>query len=143
MTKELETIINALMFPTARSRDYAHDGTSYPPYNIYRDGENATILEMALAGFKESELNVVVEDRNLKISGRKETTTSKSDGYIYKGIATRSFEKTFTLRNGSKVLSAEYADGILTVKVSYEIPEEKKPKQIPISQKSEKEFLTE
>jgi molecular chaperone IbpA len=81
-----------------------------------------------------------VEDEKLKVSGKKETY--ESSNYVYKGIGTRSFEKTFALSKDTKVTNAEYADGILSVFVHYEIPEEKKPKQIPIH-RGERLYLTE
>jgi molecular chaperone IbpA len=142
MTKELESIINSIMFPTPRARAFVNSGTAYPPYNIVRLDEENTVLEMALAGFKESELSIVVEDGYLRISGRKEEVAEGTQ-YIYKGIGTRAFEKVFTLSQNARVDSAEFVDGILSVRVSYEIPEEKKPKQIPIGKRSEPELLTE
>jgi molecular chaperone IbpA len=141
MTKELESIINALMFPTPRSSTFVNTGTAYPPYNIVRLNQENTVLEMALAGFKENELTIIVEDGQLRISGRKDHTETEPH-YIYKGIGARAFEKVFTLSSTAKVVSAEFVDGILSVRVSYEIPEEKKPKRIAIN-RGEKIYLTE
>jgi molecular chaperone IbpA len=134
MTKELENIISAFMFPTPRTRNYVNTGAAYPPYNIVLLDQENTMLEMALAGFKEDELSIVVNDGHLRISGRKEDAF-EGPQYIYKGIGTRAFEKLFTLSPTAKVDSAEFVDGILSVRVSHEIPEEKKPKQIPIGNK--------
>jgi molecular chaperone IbpA len=142
MTKEFETIINSIMFPTPRARAFVNSGTSYPPYNIVRLDEENTVLEMALAGFKESELDIVVEDGNLRISARKEEI-SEGTQYIYKGIGTRAFEKVFTLASNARVDSADFTDGILSIRVSYEIPEEKKPKKILIGKQPGRELLTE
>lgn len=140
LQKELDSIIDSMLFPTRYTSAYTNSGSSYPPYNIIRLSDTETVLEVAVAGFKEEEVSVVVEDEKLKISGKKETT--ETSNYVYKGIGTRAFEKTFALSNDTKVTKAEYADGILSVFVHYEVPEEKKPKQIPIH-RGERMYLTE
>jgi molecular chaperone IbpA len=142
-SQEFNKIIDSLLFPTQYAKTYTSNGTTYPPYNIIRLDETTTVIEIAVAGFKDDEINVIVEDGYLKITGKKsESETSTTSKYLYKGIGTRAFEKTFALSKDSKVESADYADGILSVKVSYEIPEEKKPKQIPVN-RVEKLYLTE
>jgi molecular chaperone IbpA len=141
LQRELDSIIDSLLFPTRFTTAYANSGPSYPPYNLIRLSDTETVLEVAIAGFKEEEVSVVVEDEKLKISGKKESTESSSN-YIYKGIGTRAFEKVFALSKDTKVTKAEYADGILSVFVHYEVPEEKKPKQIPVH-RGERLYLTE
>lgn len=140
LQRELDSIIDSLLFPTRYTTAYANSGPSYPPYNIIRLSDTETVLEVAIAGFKEAEVNVVVEDEQLKISGKKEATDSSN--YIHKGIGARAFERTFALSKDTKVTKAEYADGILSIFVHYEVPEEKKPKQIPV-QRGERVYLTE
>lgn len=140
LQRELDSIIDSLLFPSRYATAYANSGPSYPPYNIIRLSDTETVLEVAIAGFKEEEVNVVVEDEKLKISGKKESPDSSN--YIYKGLGTRSFERTFALSQDTKVTKAEYADGILSVFVHYEIPEQKKPKQIPVH-RGERLYLTE
>ena len=138
--RELDSIIDSLLFPTRFTTAYANSGPSYPPYNIIRLSDTETVLEVAIAGFKEEEVNVVVEDEKLKISGKREA--AETSNFIYKGIGTRAFERTFALSKDTKVTKAEYADGILSVFVHYEVPEEKKPKQIPVH-RGERLYLTE
>lgn len=140
LQRELDSIIDSLLFPSRYASTYANSGPSYPPYNLIRLSDTETVLEVAIAGFKEEEVNVVVEDEKLKISGKKEATDASN--YIYKGIGTRAFERTFALSKDTKVTKAEYADGILSVFVHYEVPEEKKPKQIPVQQ-GKRLYLTE
>jgi molecular chaperone IbpA len=140
LQRELDSIIETLLYPSRHTTTYANSGPSYPPYNIIRLSDTETVLEVAIAGFKENEVNVVVEDEKLKISGKKESVDSSQ--YVYKGIGTRAFERTFALSKDTKVTRAEYADGILSIFMHYEVPEEKKPKQIPV-QRSEKVYLTE
>ncbi len=139
LEKELNSIIDSMLFPTRYTKTFANSGTSYPPYNIIRLDETRTVLELAVAGFKDSEISVIVEDEHLKISGKK--TESDDINYLYKGIGTRAFERTFALSKDSKIEGAEYVDGILSVFVSYEIPKEKKPKQISIT-RGDKVYLT-
>jgi molecular chaperone IbpA len=141
LEKEIQEIFDSLAFPHRLSRSYAHAGSAYPPYNIIRLSDTETVLELAVAGFKESEVSVTVEDNRLRITGRKEATVGDAPEYIYKGIGARSFERSFSLSPDTKVTAAEYADGILSVHVQYEIPEEKKPKQIPIIRKEEALYL--
>lgn len=140
LQKEIDDLFNAFLIPPRFAKTFTNVAPSYPPYNIIRKSETETVLEMAVAGFKENEINVTVEDGYLKVSGRKEDT----DGidYLYKGIGARAFEKSFVLSKEARVDAASYADGILSVLVVYEIPEEKKPKQIPIT-RGEKVLLVE
>jgi molecular chaperone IbpA len=141
LQKEIDDIFNSVLFPTRFTKTFSNVGPSYPPYNIVRIDEGHMVLEIAVAGFKEDEVSVVVDDGYLKISGKKVEADAHAQ-YLYKGIGTRAFEKTFTLSKHAKVEEAEYVDGILSIHVIEEIPEEKKPKQIPIK-RSEKVFLTE
>jgi molecular chaperone IbpA len=140
LEKELNDVIDSIFFPSRLTRTFANTGASYPPYNIVRVADSRTVLELAVAGFKESELSVTVEDGYLRVSGKKDEDADTK--YLHKGIGTRAFERTFTLAKDTRVEGAEYTDGILSVFVSYEIPEEKKPKQIEIK-RSEKLYLTE
>lgn len=141
LQKEFDSIIETLLYPRSYSvPGYQKKGSSYPPYNIIKLSETETVIEIAVAGFKESDIDVLVEDKTLKISGKKDI--GDDSNYIYKGIGTRSFERSFALSSDTKVTKAEYSDGILSVFVEYEIPEEKKPKQIPIG-KGERVYLTE
>ena len=138
---DFDNIINTLMFPTQFAKNFVNTGAGYPPYNIIKSSENETVLEVAVAGFKEDEVNVVVEDGYLKVSGKK-LTNDDGVNYLYKGIGARSFERSFALSKDAKIDNAEYADGILSVFVSFQIPEEKKSKSIPI-QRGGREYLAE
>lgn len=140
LEKEFDEIVNTLMFPTRFAKTFVNSGSSYPPYNIIKVSDNETVLEVAVAGFKEEQISVTVDDGKLLVSGKKDN--SNVADYIYKGISTRTFEKSFALSKDAIVEKAEYADGILSVHVKYEVPEEKKPKNIPIS-RGERVYLTE
>ena len=102
---------------------------SFPPYNIKKlDDENYEIT-LALAGFKKSELSVVVEDGNLVVKGEQEKS---EDEFLHKGIAERNFTRTWALADEVKVSGSKLEDGVLTISLVHEIPEEKKPTSIDI-----------
>jgi len=101
---------------------------SYPPYNIKRDGDNFTI-EMALAGFSKDDIEVTVTEDMLTVSSNKEN--SKKDE-LYKGISDRKFTRNFSMADDIVVKSVELKNGLLTIKLEREIPEEKKPRKIKI-----------
>ena len=105
----------------------------YPPYNIVRVGEHAYRISMAVAGFSESDVSVTTENNELRVTGSIE---QKADGeneeFLYQGIAARSFERRFRLNDHVKVADAYLENGMLHVDLVQEIPEEKKPRQIPV-----------
>lgn len=107
---------------------------SYPPYNIAKLSEDEYEITMAVAGFKQSELTVTAEQNSLVVSGAAaDKTEEQGKDYLHKGIATRSFERKFSLADHVKVVDAQLADGLLTLKLVREIPEESKPKKIAIN----------
>jgi molecular chaperone IbpA len=111
-------------------RDFQVPTTNYPPHNIVTLSENEFNLELAVAGFKKSEVRMEEHQGLLTISGAKETT-SDSD-YQYRGIAARSFTKSFRIAEYFEVNNATMEDGILTVMFVKNVPEEAKPKLIAI-----------
>lgn len=107
---------------------------SYPPYNIAKLSEDDYEITMAVAGFKQEELNIVVEKNSLTVSAaKKEEDAKDGKSYLYRGIATRSFERKFSLADHVKVVDAQMSDGLLTLKLVREIPEESKPRRIAIN----------
>ena len=111
------------------------DGASsgYPPYNIERTGENAYRITVAVAGFAEGDLNLEVKENTLTIRGehRNQSGEHKSET-LYRGIAARAFERVFQLADYVQVKGASLENGLLHVDLVREIPEAKKPRQIPI-----------
>ncbi len=107
--------------------------SSYPPYNIKQLSEDRYRIEMAVAGFSKSELKVEIHNNRLSIEGSKsyQDESSESD-YVYRGIAGRQFRQTFALADHVKVNSSELRDGILTIELERDLPEEKKPRIIEI-----------
>ena len=107
--------------------------SSYPPYNIKQRTEDLYEIEMAVAGFSKPELRVELHNNQLTIEGSKQGSEDSNDGsYVYKGIAGRQFRQTFALADHVKVTGSELKDGILTISLERELPEEKKPRLIDI-----------
>lgn len=106
---------------------------SYPPYNIKKVNDNKYEIEMAVAGFGKPDLKVEVKNNQLIVEGSKKTKEESSDvDYVYKGIASRHFRQSFALADHLKVKNSEFKDGILTIYLEGEMPEEKKGQQIEI-----------
>ena len=115
--------------------------SAYPPYNIEKLAEDSYRISMAVAGFKESELDIVVHDGVLEVSGKSETTTDTSNEkstYLHRGIAKRAFTRRFTLADTIRVTGAALEDGLLHVDLLREIPEERRPRQISINSDHQK-----
>ena len=118
-----------------RSHDL-QSNTSYPPYNVVKHNENSFSIELAVAGFKEGDIEVVLEKNQLSVKGNKAKTISDLDSetvYLVHGISSRSFERTFTLAEHVSVSGAATEAGILTISIERVIPEESKPKSIAIT----------
>jgi molecular chaperone IbpA len=113
--------------------------SNYPPYNIIKTEENWYDLQLAIAGFKEDELDIEIRDGVLSIKGSK--TEEDTNDYIHKGISARSFHRTFTLADTIVVRAADLKDGILTIELENVIPDEKKPRKIAIGFTAEKQLL--
>ena len=108
---------------------------AYPPYNIERTGENAYRISVAVAGFAESELAIETRENTLTIKGSKEVRDEGNPGVevLHQGIAARAFERRFQLADHVKVTGATLEHGLLHVKLSREVPEAAKPRQIAIA----------
>ena len=109
--------------------------TGYPPYNIERTGENAYRISVAVSGFGQGELSIVAKENTLTIKGEKvanENDKEKTE-VLYRGIAARTFERVFQLADFVIVKNASLENGLLHVDLVREIPEAKKPRNIPIA----------
>jgi molecular chaperone IbpA len=106
---------------------------NYPPFDLIKEGENEYRIELAVAGFKPDELDITAQQNVLIVSGRKnEESEEKGSDYIYRGIATRSFERRFALADHIQVRGADIKDGLLSIELKREIPEAMKPRKIDI-----------
>lgn len=107
---------------------------SYPPYNIEKTGEDSYAITMAVAGFGEQDISLVQEGDTLTVRGKIEKAEDeKGREYLYKGIATRSFERRFSLADHVKVVAANLENGLLSVTLQREVPEAAKPRMIAIN----------
>lgn len=113
---------------------------SYPPYNIERLDENQYRITMAVAGFREEELEISSEQNTLLISGRQGSDDEGRD-YLHRGIAARNFERKFQIAEHVKVVSARLENGLLHVELERELPEAMKPRKIAIQRGDGAQFL--
>jgi len=107
------------------------DTPSYPPYNIERTGENAYRITMAVAGFSDSELTVEAKEHVLTITGEKPEDGADRE-VLYRGIASRAFERRFQLAEFVRVDGAHLENGLLHIDLVRELPETMKPRKIEI-----------
>jgi molecular chaperone IbpA len=103
--------------------------TGYPPYNIEVVEENSYSITVAVAGFKESELDIQIDKGVLSVRGKK-AAAKDNRNYLHQGIATRSFERSFNLADHIEVVNADLEDGLLTVFLVKEVPEAMKPRSV-------------
>lgn len=117
------------------------NGSGYPPYNIEKAGDDDYRIVMAVAGFSEAELNITQKENELLVSGH---SAPDGDGkeYLYRGIAGRNFERHFQLADHVRVTGAKLANGLLTIKLQRELPEEKRARAIPIAANSAPKTIT-
>ena len=107
-------------------------GSSYPPYNIEKTGEDAYRITIAVAGFADDELTIEARDGQLVISGKK-GETQEDPNFLHRGIATRAFEKRFQLADHVRATDAVTENGLLHVDLVRELPEALKPRKIEIA----------
>ena len=104
--------------------------TAFPPVNIIKVDDDNFVIELAVAGYKQNEIEISSELNSLKVVGKKEEKDERT--YISKGIACRSFSRDFTLADTIVVRKANLSDGILSIHMENVIPEGKKPRKIEI-----------
>jgi len=109
----------------------ADSANGYPPYNIERTDQNAYRIEIAVAGFKPEELSIEVKENLLTVQGRK-AANEEPRRYLHRGLAERNFERKFQLADYVVVTDATLADGLLSVSLVRELPEQLKPRRIEI-----------
>ena len=122
------------LFDMLESSSVGQGQENYPPFDLIRLDENEYRIELAVAGFKPDEIDITAQQNVLLVSGRKkdEAEEGKGNNYIYRGIATRSFERRFALADHIQVRAADMKDGLLSIELKREIPEAMKPRKISI-----------
>ena len=107
--------------------------TGYPPYNVERITDDSWRVTIAVAGFGEDDIEVIVDQGNLNINGKKDD--KNGDNMLYKGIANRQFNRSFQLADYVEVDEASLKDGMLTLNLVRNVPEALKPKKIKLISK--------
>jgi len=107
-------------------------GNGYPPYNIQSLDDNHYQITMAVAGFSEDELDISSEQNVLTVSGKRPEGEEEGKHFLYRGIATRAFERRFNLADYVRVTGASLANGLLHIALEREIPEAMRPRKIEI-----------
>ena len=116
----------------------------YPPYNIERTGENNFRISVAVSGFSQNEISIVAKENTLTIKGEKVANENgQASEVLYRGIASRAFERQFQLADFVQVKNASLENGLLHVDLVREIPEAAKPRQIPITTSASTPQVTE
>ncbi|MDX2483186.1 MAG: Hsp20 family protein [Pseudodonghicola sp.] len=108
---------------------------SYPPYNIEKTAADTYRISIAVAGFSEADLSVEVREHALIVSAKK-AEDDQNRAYLHRGIATRAFERRFTLADHVCITGASHADGMLHIDLKREVPEALKPRRIEIASTS-------
>lgn len=105
--------------------------STYPPYNIEKTDDDSYRISVAVAGFSDADLSVEVRDHSLIVSAKKSADDAERK-YLHRGIATRAFERRFTLADHVRVSGASHVDGMLHIDLVREVPEALKPRRIEI-----------
>ena len=106
--------------------------SGYPPYNIRKVDDYNYVIEIALAGFSERDIEVEVADGVLSVRSKEDKDTAEAE-YVHRGIARRSFARKWTLSDDMIVNGAEFQNGLLNINLEKVVPEEKKPRIVPIT----------
>lgn len=115
---------------------------NYPPYNIKKVDDTHYVIEIAVAGFGQNEIDIEIDGGKLVVKGNV-TSAEPEENFLFKGIAARAFTRAFALNDQVEVKDAELFNGMLKIALERMIPEEKKPKKVPVKSASSKQLLTE
>jgi len=123
------------LFDLLENSARAQQSENYPPFNIERFGDDHYAITLAVAGFKDEDIEITARQNLLLVSGKKDAHTDDEEGkeFLHLGIANRNFERRFELADFVFVESASLNDGLLTINLVREIPDAMKPKKIAIN----------
>ena len=110
---------------------------TYPPYNIKKVKENKYVIEMAVAGFAKSDIEITLEGNKLVIKGASQDDEADIQNYLFKGIANRSFNREFKIADKVEIENAEYTNGMLKIWLSNMVKAQDLIKKIPLVSKDE------
>ena len=132
---QLETVRHNMDNPGGRAE------TKYPPYNIVKTGDDTFTIELAVAGFSQENLDVEIKENILSVKGSKEEETAKR-AYVHQGLASRAFERHFTLADHVEVVDGDIVNGVLVINLERVVPDVLKPKKITLGEKTKKSVKT-
>ena len=127
LTVGFDTIFDRLMNFSPTQQE-----SGYPPYNIRKVDDYNYVIEIALAGFSERDIEVEVADGVLSVRSKEDKDTVETE-YVHRGIARRSFARKWTLSDDMIVNGAEFQNGLLNINLEKVVPDEKKPRIVPIT----------
>lgn len=110
-----------------------HATDTYPPHNIVKVSEDDYLIEIAVAGFTLDNLDIEQDERTLTVKGEIAKGDGEEPSYIHKGISQKKFKRVFRLSEYVYVDGASLKDGILSIQLKFELPEEKRPRKISIT----------
>lgn len=113
--------------------DIAKNVPNYPPFNIKKVEDNKYVIEIAVAGFNKSQIDIELAEDKLIVKGNASESDDDTFGWIYRGIANRNFTRTFALTDNIEIEGADLVNGMLKIFLERIIPEHKKPRKIPLS----------
>jgi len=119
------------LFNLLETGNVADAAEGYPPFDIVKESDDGYRITIAVAGFKPDEIEIVAQQNQLSVTGKKADDRQDSQ-YIHRGIATRSFERRFQLADFVEVRSASFQDGLLNIALQRVVPEAMKPRKIEI-----------
>ena len=123
--------------------DITKNVPNYPPYNIKKTGDNTYVVEIAVAGFSQQDIDIELNDGKLIVKGNVNQNEKQDESFLFKGISNRAFTRSFILDDQIEVQDAEMFNGMLTIFLERIIPEHKKPKKIEIKNADQPQLLTE
>ena len=119
------------LFDLLESQVRNNAGDNYPPFNIERRDEDSYRITLAVAGFRERDLDITAQQNLLTIQGKKRDDSAEGE-MLHVGIANRGFERRFELADFVRVAHADLADGLLTIDLVREVPDAMKPKKVMV-----------
>lgn len=119
------------LFDLLENQGRGNSGDNYPPFNIERRGEDSYRITIAVAGFRQDDLDITAQQNLLVIQGRKRNEREEGE-MLHVGIANRGFERRFELADFVRVEQAALSDGLLSIDLIREVPEAMRPRKIAI-----------
>jgi len=107
------------------------EADTWPPFDLEQEGDDSYRITLAVAGFAPGEIEIVAQQNQLTVSGRKPDEEDRGR-YLYRGIANHAFERRFQLADFVEVRSAQFENGLLIITLKREVPEAAKPRRIAI-----------